>query len=163
MTTLECNVCIQIRHVGATAPALHLFWHWEKVLHLVWIACNAVLLLLLLCTTIWLETRVIREQPFKIYLHWYEENWNGMEYFNRPHPLGMTKDGPFWYLSSLPISLHYINEVISCDVAAQSHIGIVDLILWQDTLDSFTIQFALCALKKEENTRQRDSGMRYMQ
>ena len=61
----------------------------------------------------------------------------------------MTKEGPFWHFSSLPISLHHINEVISCGVAAQSDVGIVDLVLCQDTLHSVSIQLSLCTLNRK--------------
>lgn len=73
-------------------------------------------------------------------------NLNGEEDFNRPHPLGRTTEGSFWHFSSLPISLHYINEVISCDIAAQSHVRVVDLVLCQDALHRFTVQLALGTL-----------------
>lgn len=66
--------------------------------------------------------------------------------FNRPRPLGRTTEGSFWHFSSLPISLHYINEVISCDIAAQSHVRVVDLVLCQDALHRFTVQLALGTL-----------------
>lgn len=69
--------------------------------------------------------------------------------------MGMTKEDPFWHFSSLPISLHHINEVISCGVAAQSDVGVVDLVLCQDTLNSFSIQLTLCTLKRE---REREWG-----
>lgn len=71
----------------------------------------------------------------------------GKKDFNRPHPLGWTKEGPFWHFSSLPISFYYINEVISCDIATQSHVRVVDLVLCQDALHRFTVQLALAALK----------------
>lgn len=77
-----------------------------------------------------------------------EKKWNlnGEEDFNRPHLLGWTKEGSFWHFSSLPISLYYINEVISCDIATQSHVRVVDLVLCQDTLHRFTVQLALGTL-----------------
>lgn len=81
-------------------------------------------------------------------------NLNGEEDFNRPHPLGWTKEGSFWHFSSLPISLYYINEVISCDIATQSHVRVVDLVLCQDTLYRFIVQLALGTLdggKKRKN------------
>lgn len=65
----------------------------------------------------------------------------------------MTKEGPLWHFSSLPISLHHINEVISGGVTAQSDVGVVDLVLGQDTLNSFTIQLRLCTLKREREGR----------
>ncbi len=89
-----------------------------------------------------------QEQHVQIHLHWCSGNWNGIEDSNRPHPLGMTKEGPFWHFSSLPISLHHVNEVISCGVTAQSDVGVVDLVLCQDTLNSFSIQLRLCTLKR---------------
>lgn len=68
----------------------------------------------------------------------------------------MTKEGPFWHFSSLPISLHHINEVISCGVAAQSDVGVVDLVLCQDTLNSFSIKLGLCTLKRERGEDRQD-------
>lgn len=70
----------------------------------------------------------------------------------KPHPRGMTKKGPFWLFSSLPISLHHINEVISCGVAAQSDVGVEDLVLCQDTLNSILIQLRLDTLMREGMT-----------
>lgn len=53
-----------------------------------------------------------------------------------------------WRFSSLPISLHHVNEVIGCDVVTQSHVCVVDLVLCQDTLHSFTVQLALRTLTR---------------
>lgn len=74
-----------------------------------------------------------------------EFKW-GKKDFNRPHPLGRSRGGPFWHFSSLPISLYYINEVISCDIATQSHVRVVDLVLCQDTLHRVTVQLTLGTL-----------------
>lgn len=73
----------------------------------------------------------IRERHLEMYLHWKKKN--GIEMGERTST-GHTRwdgltGGPFWHFSSLPISLYYINEVISCDIAAQSHVGVVDLVL----------------------------------
>lgn len=64
-----------------------------------------------------------------------------------------------WRFSSLPISLHHVNEVIGCDVVTQSHVRVVDLVLCQDTLNSFTVQLGLCTLTSEgEKERGTDRG-----
>lgn len=39
----------------------------------------------------------------------------------------------------LPVSLHHINEVISCSVASQGYICVVDLILGKDAFHSLTV------------------------
>lgn len=78
----------------------------------------------------------------------------GKKDFNRPHPLGRTKEGPFWHFSSLPISLYYINEVISCDIATQSHVRVVDLVLCQDTLHRVTVQLGLGTLGGAEEAKE---------
>jgi len=62
----------------------------------------------------------------------------------------MTKEGPHWHFSSLPISFHHINEVISCGIAAQSDVGVVDLVLCQNALNCFSIKLALCTLMREK-------------
>lgn len=103
---------------------------------------------------VWLELCMTHEEHF--HLHWCGGNWNGIEDSNRPHPLRMTKEGPLWHFSSLPISLHHINEVISGGVTAQSDVGVVDLVLGQDTLNSFTIQLRLCTLKRERGEDRQD-------
>ena len=102
----------------------------------------------------WFEACRTHEQHFQMHLHWCGGSWSKTSDSSRPHPLRMTKGSPFWHFSSLPISLHHINEVISCGVAAQSDVGVVDLVLCQDRLHCITIQFSLCTLKREENKEQ---------
>lgn len=50
--------------------------------------------------------------------------------------------------SSLPVSLHHINKVISCDITAQSDVGVVDLVFRQDAFNGLSIQLSLCTLMK---------------
>lgn len=48
--------------------------------------------------------------------------------------------------ASLPVSLHHIYKVVCCDITPQGDISIVDLILGQDALHRFTVQFSLGTL-----------------
>lgn len=69
------------------------------------------------------------------------------------HPR-VTKGGaPPRRLGSSPISLHHVDEVVSCAVAAQSHVGVVDLVLGQDALHRVAVQLGLCALVRESGAR----------
>lgn len=69
------------------------------------------------------------------------------EDFHRPRPPWSDYGrGLLRCLGSSPISLHHVDEVVSRAVAAQSHVGVVNLVLGQDALHRVAVQLALCAL-----------------
>lgn len=54
-----------------------------------------------------------------------------------------SNSGNIW---SVPVSFHHINEIICCGITTQSHISIMDFVLSQNALHSFSIQLTLRAL-----------------
>lgn len=49
---------------------------------------------------------------------------------------------------SAPVSLHDVDEVVRCGVAAQRDVSVVDLVLREDALHSLQVQLTLDALRE---------------